>query len=216
MSTEQIYAAPHFGGHLSWGSHPAVLVVDLTYGFTDTACSLGADLDEVVASTVRLLTAARQTGVPVCFTRIAFDDEQLSSTIWIQKSPALAELRPGSRAAEIDARLGRRPDEIVITKQSPSAVFRTDLESVLSSWRTDTVVLVGATTSGCVRATAVDLMQLGIPTVVPEACVGDRAPDAHRASMLDLQAKYADVVELDDAIAYLQRCPSPGAEGEAV
>lgn len=204
-STEHIYAQAGLGGSLRWGDHPAVVVVDLTYGFTDSKYMLGAELDTVVEATFRVLEVARRGSVPVCFTRIAFTEEDLASSIWLSKSPSLAELRVGTRSTEIDDRLQKLPTEPVVTKQSPSALFETRLEALLRSWDADTVVLCGATTSGCVRATAVDLMQLGFPTLIPESCTGDRAAEAHRASLVDLQAKYADVVGLEDCLQYIDR-----------
>jgi nicotinamidase-related amidase len=104
---------------------------------------------------------------------------------------------------EIDARLERREDETVVVKKGASAFFGTNLSAILVSQGVDTVVLCGATTSGCVRATAVDLLQNGFPTLVPRECVGDRARAPHDANLFDIQAKYADVVTLEDAIGYV-------------
>ena len=110
---------------------------------------------------------------------------------------------------EIDPRLGRREDETVIVKKGASGFFGTNLASVLVSQGVDSVILCGATTSGCVRATAVDLLQYGWPTLVPRECVGDRAQAPHDANLFDIQAKYADVVSVDDAIAYVEGVPRP-------
>jgi maleamate amidohydrolase len=89
-------------------------------------------------------------------------------------------------------------------KKGPSAFFGTNLASVLISQGVDTVVLCGATTSGCIRASAIDLLQYGYPTLVPRECVGDRAQDPHEANLVDIQAKYADVVSVEEAISYLE------------
>ena len=105
---------------------------------------------------------------------------------------------------EIDGRLERRPEETVIVKKGASAFFGTNLASVLISQGIDSVILCGATTSGCIRATAIDLLQYGFPTLVPRECVGDRAQAPHEANLFDIQAKYADVVPLEEAIAYME------------
>jgi N-formylmaleamate deformylase len=126
-------------------------------------------------------------------------------TLWIEKSPGLRELVLGGKWIEIDARLGRREDEPVVLKKGASAFFGTHLQSILVSLGCDSVILCGATTSGCVRATAVDLLQLGYPTMVPRECVADRAPRPHESSLVDIDAKYSDVVSLAEAVTYLER-----------
>ena len=95
----------------------------------------------------------------------------------------------------------------MVLKKGASAFFGTNLASILIAQGIDSIVLCGATTSGCIRATAVDLLQLGWPTLVPRECVGDRARAPHEANLFDIQAKYADVVSIDEALAYLERVP---------
>jgi nicotinamidase-related amidase len=112
---------------------------------------------------------------------------------------------------EIDPRLERRDDETILLKKGASAFFGTNLAAILISQAIDTVVLCGATTSGCIRATAVDLLQHGFPTVVPRECVGDRAQAPHEANLFDIQAKYADVVTVDDVRAYVESMPERAA-----
>jgi nicotinamidase-related amidase len=208
-----VYDAAEMGGALRRGSRPAVLVVDFSRGFTDPACALGSDLTGPVMATRLLLDLARATDVPVIFTAVGFQPESDRSLPWLQKLPGLAELAIGTRWVEIDPRLGRRPSEPVIVKQGASAFFGTPLAPLLVSLAVDTVVLCGATTSGCVRATAVDLMQFGWTAVVPRDCVGDRARAPHEANLFDIQAKYGDVVSADAALAYLR---TAGAHAPAV
>ncbi len=203
--TAEIYARAAIGGSLTLGAAPAVLVVDFSRGFTDPISTLGSDLTAAVEATRSLLGDARAVGVPVIFTTIAFEPNLRDAGIWLQKMPAMAELKLGSRLVELDPRLERREDETLIVKKGASALFGTNLAALLAAARVDTVVLSGATTSGCVRATAVDLLQSGYPTIVPRECVGDRAPAPHEANLIDIDAKYADVVPLDAAIAYLHR-----------
>jgi maleamate amidohydrolase len=118
--------------------------------------------------------------------------------------PGLAELQVGGKWVEIDPRLERREEEVVILKKGASAFFGTNLPSVLVSQGVDAVIMCGATTSGCIRATAIDLLQHGYPTLVPRECVGDRAQAPHEANLVDIQAKYADVVPMEDALSYLE------------
>ncbi|MDP9455533.1 MAG: isochorismatase family protein [Actinomycetota bacterium] len=202
--TREIYERARLGGNVALGARPAMLVVDLSCGFTDPSASLGSDLTGVVEATRRLLAVARVRGLPVIFTTIGFEPNLKDGSLWLQKVPSLGELVVGGEWVEIDPRLGRREEETVILKKGASAFFGTNLTSVLVSQGVDTVVLCGATTSGCIRATAVDLLQYGYPTLVPRECVGDRAQGPHEANLVDIQAKYADVVPVQEALSYLE------------
>ena len=207
MSDEQarqVYERAGLGQSVTLGSRPAVLVVDFSCGFTDPACTLGSDLTKEVEATRRLLDAARAKGLPVVFTTIGFEPSLKDGALWLQKVPALGDLQIGGRWVEIDARLDPQPGEPVVLKKGASAFFGTNLASILIAQGVDSVILCGATTSGCIRATAVDLLQYGFPTIVPRECVGDRAQAPHEANLFDIQAKYADVVGLEDALAFVE------------
>ena len=132
----------------------------------------------------------------------------------LQKVPSLGELQVGGHWVDIDPRLEPREDETVVLKKGASGFFGTNLASILVAQGVDSVVLCGATTSGCIRATAIDLLQYGWPTIVPRECVGDRAQAPHDANLFDIQAKYADVVSVEEALGYLESVPS--ALGTAV
>ncbi|MDI3341294.1 MAG: isochorismatase family protein [Sphaerobacter sp.] len=209
--TQAIYQRARFGQAVPRGQNPAVLVVDFSCGFTDPACALGSDLTPEVEATRRLLDVARGRGFLAVFTTIGFEPGLTDGALWVRKAPALAELQLGGRWVEIDPRLGRREDEPVVLKKGASAFFGTNLASILIAQRIDTVILCGATTSGCVRATAIDLLQYGFPTLVPRECVGDRAAGPHEANLFDIHQKYADVVSLAEAIAYLESVPARAA-----
>ncbi len=204
-AARQLYEAKGFARRVGWGSRPAVLVIDLTNGFTDPASPLGSDLSEVIGETSRLLAAARGYEVPVVFTSIAYDDPDLEGGHWVSKIPALRVLRHGTPAVEVDARLERRPGEPVIFKWFTSPFFGTPLQSLLQRLRVDTLLLCGTSTSGCVRAAAADAVQLGFRCIVPESAVGDRAEAPHRANLFDIDAKYGDVMPLDEVLAELDR-----------
>jgi maleamate amidohydrolase len=207
MSDEEarrVYDAARLGQAVTMGESPAVLVVDFSCGFTDPECALGSELSAEVEATRQLLEAARAKGLPVIFTTIGFEPSLKDGGIWLEKAPALGDLQVGGRWVEIDPRLERREDETIVLKKGASAFFGTNLAAILVSQGIDSVVLCGATTSGCVRATAVDLLQYGFPTLVPRECVGDRAQAPHEANLFDIHAKYADVVSLEDALAYVE------------
>ena len=204
----EVYERARLGGSVTLGERPAVLVVDFSCGFTDPECALGADMTDEVEATKRVLDLARARGLPVIFTSIGFEPSLKDGGLWLQKAPALADLQLGGQWVAIDPRLEPREDETVVLKKGASAFFGTNLAAILISQGVDTVILCGATTSGCVRATAVDLLQHGFPTLVPRECVGDRAQAPHEANLFDIQAKYADVVSLEDALGYLESVPS--------
>ncbi|NMH92010.1 isochorismatase family protein [Pseudonocardia bannensis] len=209
QQTSAVYTRAGFGQPVRLGTRPAVLVVDLIYGFTDPGCVLGADLTEQVQATRQVLDEARARGCPVVFTTIQYESNLRDCGLWLQKLPGLAVLQAGRREVEVDARLGRAAEETVIVKKGPSAFFGTNLASVLISQQVDTVVLCGASTSGCIRATAIDLLQYGFPTLVPRECVGDRAQTPHEANLVDIDAKYANVTSLQNALQYLGAVATP-------
>ena len=197
----EVYARARIGGRIGLRDRPAVLVVDFSCGFTDPSCALGSELAAEIAATRRLLDTARARDIPVIFTTIGYEEDLVDAGIWPQKMPALGELRIGSRWVQIDERLGRRLDEPIVLKKGASAFFGTNLTAILAARAIDSVILCGATTSGCVRATAIDLLQHGYPTVVPRECVGDRAQAPHEANLFDIQAKYAEVLPLAEVLA---------------
>jgi len=209
----EVYAKAGLGESVTLGSRPAVLVVDFSCGFTDPECRLGADMTPAVEATKRLLDAVRAKGIPVVFTTIGYDTSLKDGGLWLQKVPALGDLQVGGRWVEIDPRLEPRPDETIVLKKGASAFFGTNLASILVSQQIDSVILCGATTSGCIRASAIDLLQYGFPTLVPRECVADRAQAPHEANLFDIQAKYADVVPLEDALAYVESVPGKVGAG---
>jgi maleamate amidohydrolase len=195
-----------FHGRAGFGDRPAVVVVDMSVGFTDPASPLHCDLEPVVDAIARLLAAARAAGFPVLYTTVAYDDAgKEKAAVFIDKVPALLALEAGSRFVEIDPRLAPRPGEPVVTKLHASAFFGTCADELLKEHGCDTVIVTGASTSGCVRATAVDALQHGYRVVVPREAVGDRNPAAHEANLYDIDAKYGDVVPLEQVLAQVEQ-----------
>ncbi len=202
--TEQIYERAGWGNRVPRGARPAVVVVDLSRGFTEPEFPTGADLSEVVAATGRLVDAAHAAGAPVAFTTIAYEEADLDGgCAWLRKAPGMGILRAGSDLVDLDPRLPRDPADALVVKKGPSAFFGTDLAAALTARGVDTVLVCGATTSGCVRASVVDAVQYGFTVLVPRPCVGDRAEGPHEANLFDIDAKYGDVIDLDDALAYV-------------
>ena len=212
MSARDVYDTRGFGGRQGAGRSPAVVVVDFIEGFTNPESRLACDADSAVDATRSLLDVAREAHVPVIFTTVAYDDTDLErAAMFVAKAPALATLRPGSSWIEVDARLGRGAEEPLLTKLFASAFFGTQLDELLRRAGCDTVIVTGASTSGCVRATAVDALQYGYRVLVPREGVADRAADAHNASLLDIDAKYGDVVSIEEAIAAVGPARVPSA-----
>ena len=194
-----------FGGRGGFGRRPALAVIDMTLGFTDPDSPLACDLEGPVGEIGRLLEAARGAGIPVFFTSVAYrESDKLTAAAFIDKVPALLSLEAGSRWAEIDPRIAPLRSEPVLNKLFASAFYGTGLPSLLASSSVDTLIVTGASTSGCVRATAVDTLQYGYRPVVPREAVGDRNQAAHEANLYDIDAKYGDVVSVGEVLGYLE------------
>lgn len=194
-----------FHGRVGFGRRPALLVIDVNVGFTDPTSPLVCELDDVVAAIARLLDEARRAQIPVVYTTVSYTEgDKSTAAAFIEKVPALLTLQAGSRWVEIDPRVAPLPHEPVLNKLFASAFFGTALSSLLAAAGCDSVIVTGASTSGCVRATAVDALQHGYRPLVPRDAVGDRNPSAHEANLYDIDAKYGDVVSLDEAVAHLE------------
>ena len=191
------------------GERPAVLVVDLQYAFTDPAFEFGGAelIERATENTARLLASAREAGVPVFQTVVAWRDEK-DIGLWTIKLPPCAKITPDSRWAKVDERVWDDSDTLLV-KKWPSFFHGTPLHSLLTAMQRDTVIVTGCTTSGCVRATTVDAFSNGFRTLVPEDCVGDQGRDAHESNLRDVHRRYAEVTSADEAIAYLQGIARP-------
>lgn len=202
----EVYERARLGERVGYGKRPAVLVVDLQIGFTAPEISpVAGELGSVITATNRILSAARTVGAPAYFTVIAYDPQCPDDAgLWPNKGPYLRTLTLGSDLVKLDPRVERRPSDLVLVKKYASAFFGTHLAPVLAAKGIDTVVVTGCTTSGCVRATVVDALGYGFRPIVPVEAVGDRADEPHTASLFDIDAKYGDVVPLEDVVAYFE------------
>jgi len=187
---------------LRFGKRPALIVIDMAYGWTDPVYTMGsARLDEAVEGINRLLPPCRTKGVPVVYTVPTWEGEGNP----YQPHPAAVEHRTwDARAYEIDARLSFQPDEYRIDKPVPSAFFGTFLASYLIQRCVDTLIITGCSTSGCVLATAIDASAYGFQAILPRQCVQDRAAAAHEWCLFDINAKWGNVVDIDQVLEYLK------------
>lgn len=196
--------SPHlagFGERQGAGRRPALLVIDMSVGFTSPDSPLHCDLEGVVPAIARLLEAAREQGVPVVYTTVSYGEaDRAVAKAFVDKIPALLALEAGSRFTQIDPRIAPLAHEPVLNKLFASAFFGTPLQSMLAAQGCDSVIVTGASTSGCVRATAVDVLQHGYRLTIPREAVGDRDPSAHAQALYDVDAKYGDVVSLEQAL----------------
>jgi nicotinamidase-related amidase len=207
------YAARGMRARTGWGTRPCVVVIDFQYGMTDPECPLGStNQDGPIEVSQRVLATAREAGVPVIYTRVAFREDLADGGLFIEKVPSLRALVLGSRWVEIDERVAPEPGDYLLTKRHSSAFIGTELQQVLQTRGIDTVVFLGCSTSGCVRQSAVDANAYGFRSVVVADAVGDRSWAQHEANLIDLDGKYADVVTSDEAIAALAAASS-AAEG---
>jgi nicotinamidase-related amidase len=199
------YAKGGFGLGLAAGLKPALLIIDFCEAYLVKSSPLYAGVEAVRDATVRLLAATRQSGLPIIHTSVEYEPGGRNGGVFFRKVPALRCFERGSFPELAAFAKGLEPiaRESVVCKQYASAFFGTSLASQLTAMQIDTLLIAGVSTSGCVRASAVDACQHGfIPWVVRD-CVGDRASEPHEANLFDLQAKYAEVVSIDAALAYV-------------
>ena len=202
---EEFFRQRGFGISIGFGERPALIVIDMLKGFTDPAMPLGADLDRQIEAQKPLVEIAHQRQIPVIFSTVIYEEaEAKDAGLWGVKMKGSLTLAAGSEAVKVDPRLDKKRDDILLVKKYASCFFGTDLVPRLNSRRIDTLIITGCTTSGCVRATAVDAVQNGFRPMVVREAVGDRSVAAHEQSLFDLNAKYADVVSLDETLQYLK------------
>jgi maleamate amidohydrolase len=203
--TQDAFVREGFGGRSGFGRNPALVVVDVSVGFTDASSPLSCDAEDVVGALQHLLAEARSAGILVVYTSVIVEEAELAAgEAFLAKFPALLTLKPGSRFVEIDPRIAPEAGEPVLRKLFPSAFFATPLASILAARGCDTVIVTGVSTSGCVRASVVDAVSHGYRVVVPREAVGDRDVAAHAANLHDIDLKYGDVVDLAEVISHLE------------
>jgi maleamate amidohydrolase len=189
-------------GRVGFGEQPALIVVDFQKAFTSKESPLGGSpyIISAVAKTKELIAAAREADIPIIYTVVGYRADQQDMGLWPAKVRTLANVTLGSRWVEIDDELTVLDEDIVLVKKMPSAFFNTDLTNILIKKRIDTVIIAGCTTSGCVRATAVDSFSYGFRTIVAVECVGDQGLEPHRANLFDINNRYGDIVKNEEIV----------------
>jgi len=202
------YQLAGFAGRVGWGARPAVLVIDMAGAWTDPREQLGSDLSEVLANVRLLLALARDRGVPVFFTTMAYDPDLAEvGTVLMRKLPHAAAMVRGSARVRLVPELERRANEPLIEKARASAFFGTNLLSMLVGRAIDTAVVVGCSTSGCIRSTCESAFNYNLHVIVPKEAVGDRSPSAHDAALFDIDARFGDVIPIQEALDHLSTHP---------
>lgn len=212
--TDARYEAAGLGHSVGFGDKPALLIVDLHLAFTDPTQPLGANLDAVVAANAQLVALAHEASIPVFATRTGYRDPDDEVWPWTLKAPGLRTLRVDGPGFEMDPRLGLSAGDTVITKKFNSAFFGTELVGQLATLAIDTLIVTGATTSGCVRATVTDSAQHQFRTIVPREAVGDRSVAPHEASLYDMNAKWADVLPMSSVVEHMSAMIERSSEVE--
>ena len=205
VNRDQDYAQAGFGQGLGWGRAPALLLIDIVNAYFETDSPLYAGVESIIAPCRALIDAARRASCPIIFTGVRYQAGGVDGGHFYRKVAALRCFDEGNPLAEFHPSLVPVAGDVVVIKQYASAFFGTSLASTLRALGCDSVIITGLSTSGCVRASALDALQHGfIPKVVREA-VGDRLAAVHDANLFDLQAKYADVISLEETLGYLRR-----------
>ncbi len=195
MTETEIYKKQGFGGRIALGRSPALLVVDLVNGFVDPAIFGGGNILEAAERTKPVIELFRRHGAPIVFTRIVYEEDGSNAGVWCEKVPGLRELTESAPASHVVDFLAPRRGDVIIRKTQPSAFFETGLASILRYRGVDTIVVTGATTSGCVRASIIDAISCNFRPVAVTDCLGDRAPEPHQANLFDIGQKYANLCD---------------------
>jgi nicotinamidase-related amidase len=202
----QLYREAGFGGRSGWGAKPALLVIDLAGAWTAPDEQLGSDVEGVVAATTGLLEVFRAKQLPIVFTTMAYDPGLVAAgPVVTSKTPHSMLMIRGSERVQLRPELGRRDDEPLVEKPRASAFFGTNVLSMLIGQGVDTAVVVGVSTSGCIRSTCESAFNHNIRVVVPREAVGDRSHTGHQAALLDIDSRFGDVMDLEQVMAELKR-----------
>jgi len=202
------YKTAGFSKRLGFGQRPALVVIDFCHAYLDESSPLYAGVEDARAASERLLIASRNAGIPIIHTRVEFQSDGADGGVFFRKVDALKCFIAGNPLGEPGPGLEPLPGEVIVTKQYASAFFGTSMASTLTALGVDTLIHAGVSTSGCVRATALDACQHGFVPIVVREAVGDRDQGVHDANLFDLDAKYADVVSEAATLIYLARLSS--------
>lgn len=205
-SMVQLYRDAGFGGRSGWGEKPALLVIDLAGAWTAPDEQLGADVESVMDATTQLLDAFRQQDLPIIFTTMAYDPEMIEAgPVVTAKTPHSTLMLRDSDRVQLRPELKRLATEPLVEKPRASAFFGTNVLSMLVGQRVDTVVVVGVSTSGCIRSTCESAFNNNFHVIVPREAVGDRSHTGHQGALLDIDSRFGDVTALPEVLSELKR-----------
>ena len=190
---------------LGYGKSPALILIDFVEAYFQPENELYANPRAALAEALKLRAIAHRKNVPVIITNVVYDANGVTGGVFFKKAKPLRNFLPDAKYNGWPAGLEPNAEDIVISKQYPSAFFGTSLSSTLTAAGIDTVILTGLTTSGCVRASCIDACSYGFRPIIVEQACGDRHEDPHRANLFDMNAKYGDVVSSQNAAAYLEK-----------
>lgn len=200
----QLYSNQGFSGQLGFGEKPALLIRDLTVAFTDTHSQLSIKLEDQIDSAKLLVEEALQNKIPIIFSITVYEAENKVSRLWCKKFPSLQILDRQSTWVQIHPVLNDYPFDIINHTVYITDFYNNKIDDFLQSKGVDTLILAGATTSGSIRATAVDAIQRGYRVIIPKEAVGDRNPTLQKTTLLDLNARYADILTLDKVLKWMK------------
>ena len=201
----EIYARQGLGNKLGFGTKPALVIIDFVNGFNDPDVFGGGNIPEAIRQTKNLLELSRQKYLPIAYTRIIYAEDGSNAGIFAEKAPKLKELTKNNPLSQIVSELKPISGELIVDKTEASGFHGTELLRWLTLHNIDTLIISGCTTSGCVRATAVDACANNYRSIVVSDCVGDRAIGPHNSSLFDLNQKYSDVISFQETKFELEK-----------
>ncbi len=202
---DQIYSKAGLGSRVGFGKRPAIVVIDLQKGFTLPSAPAGGDMTATVEAVNKLTEAGREKNLRVYYTRVGYSRDGIDLGAWGLKAPILKQFLRDHWFYEMDDRLKIKEHDVVMEKHWPSGFFGTDFLQMLIKTHTDTLIVTGCTTAGCVYATTVDSCSYGFRTIVPSDGVTDRAQETHNMFLWNMNQKYADVMTTDEVIAEIRK-----------
>lgn len=201
---DDVFRKQNFGNQIGFGQKAGLVIVDFVVGFADPDMFGGGNIQPAIDKTVELLAAFRKQNLPIAFTRVVYAEDGSDAGFFTSKVPSLRQLTEDNPASQIVPELEPKTGEYIIKKTQASAFFGTNFAPWLVTNSVDTLVITGCTTSGCVRATAVDSVSYNFRTIIARDCVGDRATEPHEASLFDLEMKYSDVIKCEEVIREIE------------
>ncbi|CAM5218996.1 Maleamate amidohydrolase [Ureibacillus acetophenoni] len=204
MDVQNLYQNIGFGNRIGFGERPALVLVDFIKGCTDPTLPLGFEQSNEIEQTNRLRELFYQKGLPVIYSTVVYNNPEIEAKWFLKKVPNLKRNVRNSVFTEFDERILPRPGDLVVEKNFASIFSGTNLASIISSLKVDTVILTGNSTSGCIRASCVDGMSHGFRTMVVRECVADRDETIHQVSLFDMDSKYGDVVGIEEVFKFYQ------------